>query len=299
MRVPASVLFVGSPFWCRYLAGLLNEGGFLDAHVAGGFWRWLGSRRRSICLVGLGMPDTTKRVVYHFGAYLLDKLGLVEHRVVYWIGSDVMRARSGSPVIGSAVNVAGSPWLAEEIRERGYECQTRLFPVRLPSSESFAFPSFSRLQILCYLPDSGHELHGSGEIRAVAARFPDIDFRIVGGRGAWWSKPPDNVRFLGWTDHMVDHLAGCHVLLRRTQHDSFSAFVREGIVAHRYVVFTHAVPGVTHVPYGDLDTLYAVVDDLNRRLKAGGLAPCQQDPGLIAELTDTDSQLRALAHDYR
>jgi hypothetical protein len=294
----ANVLFLGSRYWCSYLAGLLNDGGYLKAYVARDWLRWLRSENRSICLVGLGMPDTYKRFALHFFAYALQKAGFVRRRVIYWIGSDVLRARPGSRIIASGMSIAGSSWLAEEVSDHGYPCAERLFPVRLPPGTARPFPETERLQVLCYVPDASHELHGSGEIRFVAERLPDVDFRIIGGTGEWWPDFTPNVRFTGWTDDVAGCIEKAHLVLRRTAHDSLSAFVREGLVAGRFVIFTYDVPGVIHVGSGKVEALVEVIGRLNRRFARGGLRPRDLEPTVRDRLLDTDSQLLTLASDY-
>jgi len=87
----ADVLLVGSPHWCRHLKDVLNQHGGLRCHTIGGAFRWMFAPARSICLVGVGPPDTVKRRVYHVAAFLLQRVHIARLRVLYWIGSDVMR----------------------------------------------------------------------------------------------------------------------------------------------------------------------------------------------------------------
>jgi hypothetical protein len=89
-----------------------------------------------------------------------------------------------------------------------------------------------------------HELHGSSELMHLAASWPDVDFKVIGGAGTWCLDRPANLRFVGWVSDISVPIRESHVLLRRTQHDSFSAFVREGIASGRHVIFTYDVPGV-------------------------------------------------------
>ena len=256
------------------------------------------SRHKSICLVGLGPPDTYKRFLYHLAAFILQQLHIVGRRIIYWIGSDVSRLRTKSRFVAGAVNIAGSAWLAEEVRTCGYACQERLFPTELPVSEGLPFPDKARLQVLCYVPDAYHELHGSSEIRATAEELTDADFTIIGGTGTWWPGFPGNVRFLGWANNIVECLAEAHVLLRRTSHDSLSAFVREGLVAGRQVVFTYDFPGTIYVASGDTETLIARVRELRDGNVDGRLEHSSLDPEVRNQLVDTRAQLQALLKDY-
>ena len=293
-----NVLFLGSPHWCQYLAGLLNRYQYLHAHTPNRTLRWFARRNKSICLVGLGPPDTYKRLLFHVFAYALEKLGVVRHRLIYWIGSDVTRLHAGSRIVTGALNIAGSSWLADEVGSHGYDCRERLFPVELPVRDELPFPDKKRLQVLCYVPDDHHQLHGSAEIRAVAECLADADFTIIGGSGTWWPDCPDNVRFLGWVDSIGQCLADAHVLLRRTSHDSLSAFVREGLVSGRQVVFTYDIPGAIYIPSGDTRALVARMEELSIRAREGRYSHNDLDPELRDRLMDIRSQLQALARDY-
>ena len=154
------------------------------------------------------------------------------------------------------------------------------------------------MQVLCYVPDAHHDLHGSSEVRALAELFPGIDFTVIGGSGRWWPDSPDNVHFLGWTNDLVECLGKTHVVLRRTAHDSLSAFVREGLVAGRHVIFTYDIPGVIYVERGDITSLTQRMDELNTRFVEHRLVHNNLDRGVRSWLTDVDSQLRAIAEDY-
>jgi hypothetical protein len=255
-------------------------------------------RQKSICLVGLGPPDTYKRFLYHLFAVVLQRFHIVGRRVIYWIGSDVSRLGEQSSFVAGAVNIAGSSWLAEEVEAHGYTCHERLFPIDLPVNEIVPFPEKKRLQVLCYVPDAHHELHGSTEIRALADQFADVDFMIIGGAGAWWPGAPANVKFLGWIDNVVACLAEVHVLLRRTSHDSLSAFVREGLVAGRQVVFTYEFPGAIYVASGDTQTLITRVGELRQRYLDGRLEHSRLDPEVRNRLVDARAQLQVLLQDY-
>jgi len=294
----ANVIFLGSPFWCRHLASLLNEHQLLRAYTWEAAASWIVSRQKSVCLVGLGAPDTYKRFFYHFLAYMLHRFRFIRKRVVYWIGSDVTLLTSNARFVAGCINVAGSAWLAEEVRGKGYACEERLFPIKLPVSEMLPLPETEKLQALCYVPDLHHELHGSAEIRALVEQFSDVEFTVIGGTGRWWTNCPDNIRFTGWTDDSAGYMAAAHVVLRRTAHDSFSAFVREGLVAGRYVIFTYEVPGAIYVKHGDMESLRTRMAEINFRFSQKNLTFNELDPEVRAWLMDSGSQLRALAEDY-
>lgn len=290
----ADVLLVGSPHWCRHLKEVLDRHGSVQCHTPGEVLRWLSAPARSICLVGVGAPDTAKRRVYHLAAFLLHRLRIVRSRVLYWIGSDVIRLRPGNGLVSGCRNIAGSEWIAEEVRGKGYPCIPRLFPVELRSGIAVPFPAASRLQVLAYIPDVQHELHGSAELMHLAVRSPDADFTVIGGTGTWCRDRPSNLRFAGWVSDISVPIRESHVMLRRTRHDSFSAFVREGIAAGRHVLFTYDVPGVTWVRSGDLDGLSTAFGSLQERFRRGELVPQHAPAGILELISDVRAQARAL-----
>lgn len=294
----ANVLFLGSPFWCRYLTELLNEHQLLRAYTWKNTLGWITSRNKSVCLVGLGAPDTYKRFLYHLLAYLMQKAGVIRKRVLYWIGSDVMGLKARSRFVAGCLNIAGSSWLAEEVRGNGFCCEERLFPVELAVSDALPLPESKRLQVLCYVPDAHHDLHGSPEVRALVEHFSGVQFTVIGGDGKWWPDSPDNIRFMGWVDDPIGYITGAHIVLRRTAHDSLSAFVREGLVAGRHVIFTYDVPGVIYVKRGDITSLFARMDELNARFAEQRFVHSVLDPEIQCWLTDIDAQLGALSRDY-
>lgn len=291
----ANVLLIGSPHWCGQLKSLLNKYGSVQFHTMGDAFQWLLAPAKGICLVGVGAPDTGKRFVYHFAAFLLHRLGIVRSRTLYWIGSDVMRLRPNDTYVSGCRNIAGSAWIAEEVRAKGYGCIHRLFPVELRSVAGTPFPPAGRLQVLSYIPDAQHELHGSSELAHLVARSPDVDFKVIGGVGTWWRDRPANVQFVGWVNDISVPIGESHVLLRRTRHDSFSAFVREGIAAGRYVMFTYDVPGVTWIRSGDTDALTTELGALSDLLRRGDLKPRCPPDEIMDLISDVRSQARALA----
>jgi hypothetical protein len=291
----ANVLLVGSAYWCRHLKALLNAYGSVRCHTIGDVFRWAVAPAKCICLVGVGAPDTGKRLAYHIPAMLLHRLGIVRSRALYWIGSDVMRLRPGDAYVSGCRNIAGSAWLAEEVRGHGYRCEDRLFPVELRSGREVPFPAASRLKVLAYIPDAQHELHGSAELLRLATSMPDVDFRVIGGAGAWCRERPANLHFAGWVSDVSVPIGESHVLLRRTRHDSFSAFVREGIACGRHVIFTYDVPGVTWIRSGDIDALLASLAELRERFRRGELKPGRPPDAILALILDVRSQARALA----
>lgn len=299
MKRPASVLFLGSPYWCRYLRDVLGQYAALRGYTSLQIARWPWSRRRRICLVGLGPADTWKRSALHFVARCLFRLRLIETPIVYWIGSDVQRLAPEMPEFDRYRHFAGSDWLAEEVSAQGYSCAELLFPVITDRHDVVPLPDAERLQILCYIPDGVHERHGGSEILDTASRCPSMDFHVIGGTGSWCDNAPLNLSFLGWVEDTPHWMVQSHVVLRRTAHDSFSAFVREGLLLGRHVVFTYSVPGAIHVRANDAVALESVLRELEGQLQRRELQPNIVPQSLRALLADTRAQAETLADGLR
>lgn len=295
MKKHNSVLFVGSPYWCERLTELMNGHQLLDAYTVAKAFGWVWRRHKTVCFVGLGAPSGYKRATYHLLFYLLEQLRIIEKRVIYWIGSDTLLLKEGAKFVRECRNIAGSSWLAKEVEEKGFRCLECMVPVKLSPNCELDFPTNGRLQILSYIPDRDHELHGSAEVRALVERFVDVDFVVIGGVGTWWQEQPNNISFLGWVDDRIPHFAHSHIVLRRTSHDSLSAFVREGLVSGRYVISTHNVPGVIWVKSGDVGLLIKEIDRFRLRFEQGTLRINRINPQVREWLTDIEAQLVSLA----
>jgi hypothetical protein len=129
----------------------------------------------------------------------------------------------------------------------------------------------------------------------LATCLPDVDFKVIGGVGTWCRERPANVEFLGWVSDVSVPIGESHVLLRRTRHDSFSAFVREGIASGRHVIFTYDVPGVIWVRSGDTSALAAELGALRDLFGRGELKPRRPPDEVLDRISDVRSQARALA----
>ena len=299
MATVSDVLLLGSPYWCDYLQKMLNKHSDLSAHTLRGAGRWFLQRNKRVCLVGVGMPDTWKRRCYHLLARVPNALRVAGKPAIYWIGSDVLRLKSGSSALQQCINLAGSDWLTEEVTDLGYSCRTALFPVELDDGEAAALPTAEPLKVLCYVPDEHPQSHGADEILHAAQTCSDIEFSVVGGTGAWCKDVPDNLSFLGWVSDTRQKMNDSHVVLRRTPHDSLSAFVREALAARRHVIFSHRCPGALFAAPGDTAQLVAHLETLNAAKKAERLELNQVPADFINMLMDVTEQTRNLANGLR
>ena len=200
----------------------------------------------------LGLTARGTKIVYQIsGPSVSRKLRLFcaifrKKIVLHWIGSDVQIAlRSGSlrSMRGdsSIVHWADAPWLVDELRRGGIEAQ--FMPLfNLDNDAPVPFPE-GPLTVLTYLPDEKFGFYGADLVMKIAARFPDINFLVVGGSGKG-IEPPTNVVFLGWRQDMRSIYARVHVLLRIPMHDGFSFMVAEALSHGRHVIWNHEYPHV-------------------------------------------------------
>ena len=288
------ILLIGSTYWCRELASLISTHSSSSGYTAKRALRWLFRSNRQLVLVGLGVPNSWKRKLYFFLARALFLLRVVPTPVVFWIGSDTLSLSVPGHSLKRYRHVAGSEWLAKEVQNCGYDCTTSLFPVALDYLEALPMPVSDRLRVLCYVPDTAPDTHGGHGIAAAARALPDCDFTVVGGEGAWLAQKPKNMRFVGWTDSIKQYLADTHVLIRNTPHDSLSAFVREGLMAGRYVLFTHQFPGVLKIEAGRDDTLIHELEQLRYALNTGGLETQRLEAKIERNLRNVESQVSNL-----
>lgn len=173
--------------------------------------------------------------------------------VMFWSGSDVLRAtkefQSGDmdPWIRENVHHwAGAPWLAEEVRAMGLDCEyvpatwvPRVErPVSLPKDFS----------VLAYLPSAQRQdLYGTDQVLDVAHSMPTTRFTIVGLKDGQISNAPSNVRFLPWVEEMEPLYRSATVLWRPAKHDGLSFMALEGLAYGRHVLWTYPFDGCIQV----------------------------------------------------
>lgn len=293
-----NVIFLGSQYWSNYLCTLFNDSQYISAYTLQNIIKWIIQPNKSICLVGIGPPNTWKRRLNYLFSDILYFIHFIKHKSIYWIGSDVTLLNNNYRQIARFSNFAGSPWLADEVNNIGYKCQCRFFPVKININANLPWPTTGKLTVLCYLPDSGHKLYGSEEILYLANFLTDIEIIVIGGVGNWCKDKPTNISFMGWVDDVNQYIAQSHIILRMTKHDSFSAFVREGLVAGRYVIFSYDIPGAIYVKSGDINQLVFKVSEINNKHKNKSLQINKIDEKTKTLLLDVDYHLKAISNEF-
>jgi hypothetical protein len=198
---------------------------------------------------------------------LLSRLGVPV--IMYWVGTDVL-FRWGAPtedVTERAWHWCISPWLQEELAERGIESS---FIILIPPVIPAVIPALpDRFSVLAYVPEHRRDFYRLDFIVQLAQRLPDVEFRIVPA-SALDGLPP-NVRCLGWVEDMGALISQSTAYVRPITHDGFSYMVLEALAYGRHVLWSYGFAGVTTVD--TIEAAEAWLRDLHLRQREGTLGP--------------------------
>lgn len=172
------------------------------------------------------------------------------HLVLHWIGTDYRRLRDWGAASQRAAlavlaalgptHLIDSPELAADLAKFGIQGEiVRLVP-RAASAELMPLPS--RPAAMAYWADGRADFYGRPIIYALARRWPNVPFRIVGPSERDPSAP-SNVEFLGFRKDLGPVYADTSVLIRVLEHDSISAMVLEALARGRDVIYSRVFPG--------------------------------------------------------
>jgi hypothetical protein len=172
--------------------------------------------------------------------------------VMFWCGSDVLEARaefdSGKtvePWIAEKIHWAGSPWLAEEVRAMGLNCEyvpsTWVPVVENPS------PLPKQFTVLAYLPDAERvSLYGIDHVLEVARNMPSVQFDIVGLQPGQTLSVPQNVNLHGRVGDLTNFFRNSTVVWRPARHDGLSFMALEALAHARHVIWSYPFTGSFH-----------------------------------------------------
>jgi len=178
--------------------------------------------------------------------WLIAKL-LRKKTVCYWIGTDVLtvlrnkKARLAAKFSNRFIDIhlAGSPGLVDELKGIGIEA---LWMPVVPLAVTREVPPLpSSLTVLSYLPDSRPDFYGAATVRQLVEDFQDVNFMIVGSKGAGVTSPR-NMTYLGWQENMDKVYEHATVLLRIVEHDGLSLMVLEALARGRQVIWSQPFP---------------------------------------------------------
>jgi hypothetical protein len=240
------VVVHGLPHFCQKLSGLLEcEGWDVRYH----------SRQTASGLVLLANDLRRCDLAYTWGGRVsLGKfLGAAKYLgkqklVMLWSGSDVFfgqeetAAGKMNPWIAKKIHWAVSPWIAEEVRALGLQCDYVQVSFVEPVKEIVPLPAM--FSVLVYVPDREKaKLYGWDQIVEVANALRSVEFHVVGLREGEQLEAPPNVKLHGWARDMKPHLERATVLWRPVEHDGLSFMVLEALAQGRHVIYSYPLEG--------------------------------------------------------
>jgi hypothetical protein len=250
----------GLPHFCRKLSALVDGG---DWHVP---YRspfhpvgW-GARLADLARCDLAYSWTGR---INPGLFLRAARALDKRKVILlWSGSDVLFASEElgagkkDPWVTSRVHWAVSPWMAEEVRALGVECEYVQTSFVSPVAPS---PLPAEFSVLAYAPSlKKAELYGVDRILQAAAMLPSIPFRLVGLQERSIPEAPANLQVFGRVN-LDEFYRTASVLLRPVRHDGLSFMVLESLAHGRHVLYSYPLPGCRQVT-----TVQATIREIER-----------------------------------
>jgi len=276
---PYRVVIHGLPHFCGKLAALLNGDGWDVRFHSGSTPRELFAlandlRRCDLAYTWGGRIDLGK---FLWAARCLG----VQNLVMLWSGSDVLWAQKDfaagkmHPWVASKIHWGVSPWVAEEVRSIGLECEYFQASFVQPVKDLAAMPE--KFSVLAYIPSVDKTgLYGWQQILEVAKALPSVKFNVVGLQGGETLQAPGNVSVQGWTKDLATVLRKSAVLWRPVQHDGLSFMVLEALAQGRHVLYSYPLRGCTQVKdavasTNELRRLVSLHESRSLGLNAAGL----------------------------
>jgi hypothetical protein len=186
--------------------------------------------------------------------------------VMFWCGSDTLEAckdfEAGhvDPWVAERTHWAGSPWLAEEVRAMGLQCE--YVPstwVKIPDALP---PMPEKFSVLAHLSSATRvELYGIDYLFEVARRMPAVQFHVVGILPGETLSAPDNVTVHGRVLSMTPFFQQTSVLWRPARHDGLSFVALEALGYGRHVLWSYPFTG--SVVAKDATSGYVEIQRLN------------------------------------
>ena len=215
------------------------------------------------------------------------RLTHVNKLVMLWSGSDALWAQKDAaagklhPWVLAKTHWAVSPWIAEEVRSVGLNCEYVQASFVQRVGEPAALPE--KFSVLAYVPSAEkRELYGWERILSVAKALPSVEFKIVGLQNKETLEVPGNVRLQGWTNDMASLFRQSTVLWRPVQHDGLSFMVLEALAQGRHVLYSYPLRGCIHVKNAqaaikELERLINMHDSRMLGLNSAGLEAVDQE----------------------
>jgi glycosyltransferase involved in cell wall biosynthesis len=173
-----------------------------------------------------------------------------EKIVMLWCGSDALFAKAElsqgkrDPWVVRRTHWAVSPWLAQEVRDLGVDCEYVQVSFVDPVEPQPLPADFS---VLAYAPSLAKaHLYGLDLVLKAAEQLPAIPFTVIGLQDGHIPGCPPNVRVFTRRDPAV-FFRQSTVLLRPVRHDGLSFMVLEALAHGRHVLYSCPMAGCTQV----------------------------------------------------
>lgn len=206
--------------------------------------------------------------------------------VMFWCGSDTLNARKeydagrADAWVAERIHWAGAPWLAEEVRAMGLQCE--YVPSTWVESPDEVPPMPKKFSVLAHLSSASRvELYGIDHLFEVARRLPQIDFHVVGILPGETLAAPANVTVHGRVSSMYPFFRETSVFWRPARHDGLAFVSLEALAHGRHVLWSYPFPGCSVA--GDAISGYQEIQRLYDLHCNGELQPNQSGAEYIAE----------------
>lgn len=242
------ITLTGNPIDVRFLSEKLKEAGVTFTTIRHNFgsliekfMKVLGSDLVHIVSV---KPNGVEGICW---ICILSFLRLMRKKVIlHWMGTDVLEL---TPIMSYGFSrlvskhLAFSPWLVDELNEKGIE--SVWLPLLCPLNPSYK-PLPKEFTVLVYLGATGHttDFYGNKALREIVRAMSDAKFLVLGNVPEEVKINSPNVQYFGVVEY--EEMDGLHnksaVLLRQTKHDGLPYMVLEALVRGRYVIWTYSFP---------------------------------------------------------
>jgi len=242
------ILLHGLVYFCRKFPGLLATPGWEFRHFDPNRFSALPAAAAYLHRCDLAYTWGGRLTLGKFlsAARLFRKKKLV----MFWCGSDTLAARKDyeahrvDPWIAEKIHWAGSPWLAEEVRDMGLQCE--YVPATWVDVPDSLPPMPRKFTVLAHLSSAARvELYGIDHLFEVARRMPAVQFHVVGILPGESLRGPDNVTVHGRVPSMDPFFRQTSVFWRPVRHDGLSFAALEALAHGRHVLWSYPFPGAT------------------------------------------------------
>jgi len=165
--------------------------------------------------------------------------------IMNWVGTDVLLAEEAlknknyrEDYLREAYHFCEVDWIKKELSQLGIEAAIMNF-ASFDKSFELKMPSSDKLTVLTYIPKVRSDFYGIQMILDVARDLPEIDFLIAGTEAPEYFPLPENVKALGWVEHMDDVYDRAHVSIRIPEHDGLSTFILESLARGKQVIYKY------------------------------------------------------------